>query len=209
MSENKLVSLMSYANLCLHEELVSRAARAGELEDRLRMNTLGAGHFARFAEHAGTLKTMKARFEPIAGPINEFGRLTDPKDDVEAMLRVCLVVGFMADLVKAVEQNLSNKDKDALNVSTQLWRSHDFASSKVVSSLDDEGAVDVLSLYGRRVISELTLTVQSLAAADQELSNILSGTKDDGLADIAGVSNLMDQLLEKARSRMRHLGLRA
>lgn len=209
MSENKLVNVVSYANLCLHEELVRLAAKSEDMADRLRLNTLGAGHFARFADNAGSLKSMKNRFEDISGTINEFCRLTAPKSDSEAMLRVCLVVGFIEELVKSVEPNLSEMEKKALKSSTQLWRSHDFASSKVVGHLKDEGVVDILSLYGRRVISELMLTVQTLAAADPALSNVLSGSDGDGLDDIAGVGELMDELLEKARARMRHLGLRA
>lgn len=204
MSESKLVCVFAYANLCLTEAFIGLARQTPQIADRLRLDTLGAGHFAIFAEQTESLHSVKGRFEELVEPFAQFLSVTAPANRTQSMLRLAISAGLLADLSQTMIPRLEAETAQRIAPGKAIWRSIDFASSQVVEDISGS-----LSLYGRRVISEAILLVQMLAARDVELSNVLSGTDDDGLADLAGVGTLMDGLLESAMRRMRHLGLNA
>ncbi len=204
MSESKLVCVFAYSNLCLSEAFVGLAKQTPQISDRLRLDTLGAGHFAMFAEQTESLRSIKGRFEELVEAFAQFISVTAPKNRSQSMLRLAICAGLIVDLSETLLPRLEPETAKRIAPGKAMWRSIDFVSSQVVDDISDS-----LSLYGRRVVSEAILLAQTLAARDVELSNILSGTNDDGLADLAAVGTLMDALLKSAMTRLRHLGLNA
>lgn len=203
-----LVSFLAYLNLLLFERLVTTATQTKDSDERIRLDTLAAGHFDLYCQQSQghTQATATSYLEPVT----EFAELTKPTGRLQQLIWLLAVAGVQGDLARALAQPAGQEASPEVKDSPQLWRTLDYASAGILAQLaPNPDQVGLASIYARRVSAELIVLFQTMAARDTSFSNALSGHADDGLADLTGASQTLERVLVALAARLRRLGVNA
>lgn len=204
---SQLAALLGLINITLFEDLAGLAAVSDEMAERIRLDTLAAGLFLRFTDQTSGLDDGVEILERFAAPLQTFLSMTAPADEIQQDIRLLLLAGVQSDLAEALTSRRNGLPK-ALETGPELWRVIDHASTRIMAALaEDPQAVQLSNLFARRAVAECVVLFQTIAARSTEFSNELSGSADDGLADLAGVSATLEAVVAATNARLQRLGL--
>lgn len=203
---SQLAALLGLINITLFEDLAGLAAVSDEMAERIRLDTLAAGLFLRFTDQTSGLDEGVEVLERFAAPLQTFLAMTAPADELQQDIRLLLLAGVQGDIAETLQGQQRRLPK-ALATGPELWRVVDHASSRILAGLgDDPQAVQLSNLYARRALAECVVLFQTIAARNTDFSNELSGSVDDGLADLTGVSSTLEAVVNASSARLQRLG---
>lgn len=209
-ARTQLLGLVACCSLSAFEQTASASARAPQVEQKLVLARLAAQRFS----HLGRLEQALAAqgvsvadaMQDFVAPVDAFTQHTQPRDWGQALVKLCVVGGLVADFAAAAGPNLKPAEREILLGSIddgELSQEPGQMLAQVLQS-DPEGT-GALALYGRRLLGEALSQVQRISASRPELTQALTGQHDG--RDLAAMGDLMAGLSLGHARRMEQLGL--
>ena len=209
----RLLGLAAYAELSAFEHLASGAVLAPDLADRI--GVLGAAavrmdHHRRLAaqlEDSGTDPVVvMGHHSPV---VDDYHARTTPRGWPEFLVKAWAVDGLASDFYAEVADLLPDPLGTVVRglAGPQLT---DFARERVTVLLHDEPALGGrLRLWARRVVGEAMTRTQRLAAEDEAIAGLVTGTLDTPETGLAELHALIARVLQRHNDRMATAGLLA
>lgn len=205
-ARHRLLGVTACAELGAFAHLAADASRAPDFAQRVSLLD-GAAH--RMDQHRALADRLRAdgvdpvgAMDPYRMLVDDFHSRTGPRDWPEALLKawVCdgLANDWYAEVADVADLPLAT-DSPRLAADGAQWL------TEVVRA--EPAATGRLALWARRLVSEATTGVQRLAADDQELASLVTGSGAAPGTAMAEVHALIARLLKRHNERLTAVGL--
>ena len=203
-----LLGVLAYGELTAFERLASDAQYAPTVRDKEALATMAVaefGHFVKLRDHlqAGAVDPTEA-MSPFIASLDRFHASTLPNDWLEGLIKAYVGDGLATDFYREVSAAVRDESTRQLVQEVLVDTGQaSFAVTRVRGAIDSDPAVaGRLALWGRRLVGEALIEAQRIAAERDALIELLVGN-----GDLAGVTRLLNRLMDNHSQRMQALGL--
>ena len=208
----ELLGLLGAGEYLAFERLVSEAALAPTLSQRVRIADIAEGELGHFHLLRDRLVEMGAdpdeAMSAFLGPLERYHRMTAPSDWLEGLVKAYVGDSISEDFYREVGAVLDEETAAlVLEVCSELGKTAVVIEEVRAAIAADPRVAGRLALWGRRLLGEMLSQAQSVAAEHDGLAALILSEQVSSQIDLFG-------LVEAARppptsQRMTALGLAA
>lgn len=207
----ELLALLGCGEYLAFERLVSEAALAPTLTQRVRMAHIAEGELAHFRILRDRLAEMgedpEAVMTVFLGPLERYHRTTAPSDWLEGLVKAYVGDSIASDFYRHIASSLDEQtERIVLEVCAELGQTGVVVEEVRAAIAADPRVAGRLALWGRRLLGEMLSQAQTVAAERDALSGLILG---DGQRPAIELDGLFEGLTAAHVARMGALGLAA
>lgn len=211
-AQSQLLGLVAYASLSAFEQTAAASAIAPQVEQKLVLGRLAAQRFTHLGRLEATLAAaggdVTRAMAPFVTPVDGFNHHTRPEDWAQALVKLCVVGGLVADFAAEVAPHLDEASRDILLGSIDDGELAAEPGRMLSGALAAEPeAAGRLAMYARRLLGEALSQAQRVCAAQPVLTEQLTGRAGQGGEDLAAIGDLMARLAGHHAARLAEIGL--
>lgn len=208
----ELLGLVAYGSLAAFERTAAASAAAPEVDDKLVLARIAAQRFSHLGRLEQELSVRGSSLAGAMGPfvpaVDAFTEHTEPHLWAEAVVKLCVVGGLVADFAEGVAEHLDQGLREVLLGSIDDGELAQQPGRMLADALAaDPDLRGRLALFGRRVLAEALSQAQRVAASHPALTALVTGADEGFGGDLAAISDLMARLAAAHTGRMERLGL--
>jgi len=207
----ELLGLLGAGEYLAFERLVSEAALAPTLSQRLRMADIAQGELGHF--HLLRERLIEMGADPDAAmseflePLERYHRMTAPSDWLEGLVKAYVGDSISEDFYREVGAVLDTETAAlVLEVCRELGKTAMVVEEVRAAIARDPRVAGRLALWGRRLLGEMLSQAQSVAAEHEGLAALILSEPVMSQIDLFG---LVERLTAAHVERMNALGLAA
>ena len=207
----ELLGLLGAGEYLAFERLVSEAALAPTLPQRVRVADIAQGELGHYRRIRERLVEMGA--DPDAAmavflePLERYHRMTAPSDWLEGLVKAYVGDSISTDFYREVGAVLDDQTAALVDeVCSELGKTAVVIEEVRAAIADDPRLAGRLALWGRRLLGEMLSQAQTVAAEHDGLAELILNESVVAQLDLAG---LLDRLTAAHVERMTALGLAA
>ncbi len=209
-----LLGVISYGVLSAFERLADDSKMAPSMRDKAELAAMATAEFNHFAMLRDRLTELGAdpyaSMQPFARALDEFHAHTAPKDWLESLVKAYVGDGLAADFYKEIAAYLDADTRELVLASLAHTGYSEFIVERVRAAIEaDPRLGGRLALWGRRLMGEALSQAQRVAAENDGLTALLTGTVDRPGMDLAAIGRMLARLTDTHTKRMATLGLQA
>lgn len=199
----ELFGLLACIRLAAFEERAGDAAHAGSYEDRVVLGGLAAGAFQQFERLRDRLVELGRdpgeAIAPYRGPLAEYHRRTRPADSAEALAKVYVADGVLADFYMDSAGRVDEAARELVRDSLADSGHAELLTARIRAAAEADSRLAArLGLWTRRLIGEVLSQVHAVVAARPVLAE---------LAGPEGVEAMFGQVIDRHAARMREIDI--
>lgn len=206
-----LLGLLGAGEYLAFERLVSEAALAPTLSQRLRIADIAVGELGhhrllrdRLAELGTNPDEVMARFLP---PLERYHAMTAPSDWLEGLVKAYVGDSIATDFYREIGAVLDPQTAAlVLEVCSELGQTRVVVEEVRAAIRADPRRSGRLALWGRRLVGEMLSQAQSVAAQHDALADLIMSDSVSSRIDLVG---MLERLTSAHVERMNALGLDA
>ncbi len=206
-----LVGLLGAAEYLAFERLVSEAALAPTLGQRLRIASIAVGELGhhqllreRLVELGEDPDAVMSRF---VAPLERYHAMTAPSDWLESLVKAYVGDSIATDFYREIGAVLDEATAEVvLEVCSELGKTGVVVGEVRAAIQADPRRAGRLALWGRRLLGEMLSQAQSVAAEHDALADLIMS---DSVTDRIDLVDLLERLTSAHVDRMAALGLDA
>lgn len=207
----ELLGLLGAGEYLAFERLVSEAALAPTLTQRVRIADIAVGelgHFHLLRERLVELGAdADAAMTLFLGPLESYHRMTAPSDWLEGLVKAYVGDSISEDFYREVGAVLDEQTAAlVLEVCSELGKTAVVIEEVRAAIARDPRLAGRLALWGRRLLGEMLSQAQSVAAEHEGLAALILSESVSSQIDLLG---LVEKLTTAHVERMHALGLTA
>jgi len=205
-----LLGVLAYGELTAFLRMAEDAvAHAPTLNDRAALAGVAANEHRHFRLLRDKLESLGIdpgeAMAPFVEAIDEWHRLTTPKDWPETLVKAYVGIGIAGDFYREAARRADSEIRELVEQVLAEDDRSEFVVERVRAALDaDPRLSGRLALYARRLVGEALAQAHHVAVARPQLAALLVAGEGE---DLAGISKLFAQLTEEHGKRMSALGL--
>lgn len=207
----ELLALLGCGEYLAFERLVSEAALAPTLAQRLKVARIAEGELAhhrmlreRLIELGADPDAAMAEF---LGPLERYHRQTAPSGWLEGLVKAYVGDSIASDFYREIASRLDEETEQiVLEVCAELGQTGVVVEEVRAAIAADPRVGGRLALWGRRLLGEMLSQAQTVAAERDALSYLILGDGERPPLELAG---LLEKLTAAHVARMTALGLAA
>jgi ferritin-like protein len=207
----EMLGLLGAAEYLGFERMVSEAALAPTLGQRLRVAEIAIGELAHHRLLAGRIAALGADpadvMERFVGPLERYHAMTAPSDWLESLVKAYVGDSIAIDFYREVG-SLLDPETSALvaEVCSELGQTRVVVEEVRAAIAADPRRSGRLALWGRRLVGEMLSQAQTVAAQHDGLAELIMSESVAARVDLVG---LLERLTSAHVERMEGLGLDA
>jgi hypothetical protein len=207
----ELLGLLGAGEYLAFERLVSEAALAPSLSQRVRIADIAQGELGHFHLLRERLIEMGAdpdeAMSAFLGPLESYHRMTAPSDWLEGLVKAYVGDSISEDFYREVGAVLDEETAAlVLEVCSELGKTAVVIEEVRAAIARDPRLAGRLALWGRRLLGEMLSQAQSVAAEHDGLAALILSEQVSSQIDLFG---LVERLTAAHVERMTALGLAA
>ncbi len=207
----ELLGLLGAGEYLAFERLVSEAALAPTLAQRLRIAEIAQGELvhhrllrARLIELGTDPDEVMSRFLP---PLERYHAMTQPSDWLEGLVKAYVGDSIANDFYREIGAVLDPQTAElVLEVCSELGQTQVVVEEVRAAIEADPRRAGRLALWGRRLLGEMLSQAQYVAAEHDALGDLVMSEEVASQLDLVG---LLERLTQAHVARMHALGLAA
>jgi tRNA-(MS[2]IO[6]A)-hydroxylase (MiaE)-like len=207
-----LLGLLAYAELVAFFRLADDAALEVSLTDKAALAEMAVAEFGHFQLLRNRIQELNSdpadAMRPFVIAIDEFHSRTAPSDWLEGLVKAYVGDGIAADFYRMVAELLDDHTR-ALVLEVLADTGHaGFAVARVREAIEaDPRLAGRLALWARRLVGEILVQAQRVAADREPLARLVAGETATHGGQLGTVGRMFAQLTDEHASRMATLGL--
>jgi hypothetical protein len=207
----ELLGLLGAGEYLAFERLVSEAALAPTLTQRVRIADIAVGELGHFHLLRERLVELGADADGamtlFLGPLESYHRMTAPSDWLEGLVKAYVGDSISEDFYREVGAVLDEETAAiVLEVCSELGKTAVVIEEVRAAIARDPRLAGRLALWGRRLLGEMLSQAQSVAATHDGLAALILSEQVSSQIDLFG---LVERLTSAHVERMTALGLAA
>ena len=207
----ELLGLLGAGEYLAFERMVSEAALAPTLAQRLRVASIAEGELGhhrllrnRLAELGEDPDEVMGRFLP---PLERYHEMTQPSDWLESLVKAYVGDSVATDFYREIGAVLDPETAAlVLEVCSELGQTGVVVEEVRAAIQADPRRAGRLALWGRRLLGEMLSQAQTVAAERDALADLVMSENVTSQIDLVG---LLERLTTAHVERMKALGLAA
>jgi hypothetical protein len=207
-----LLGLLAYAELVAFFRLADDAALEVSLTDKAALAEMAVAEFGHFQLLRNRIQELNSdpadAMRPFVTAIDEFHSRTAPSDWLEGLVKAYVGDGIAADFYRMVAELLDEHTR-VLVLEVLADTGHaGFAVARVREAIDaDPRLAGRLALWARRLVGEILVQAQRVAADREPLARLVAGETATHGGQLGTVGRMFARLTDAHASRMASLGL--
>jgi ferritin-like protein len=207
----ELLGLLGAGEYLAFERLVSEAALAPELSQRVRIAEIAVGELGHFHLLRDRLIEMgedpDEAMSAFLGPLESYHRMTAPSDWLEGLVKAYVGDSISEDFYREVGAVLDQETAAlVLEVCSELGKTAVVVEEVRAAIARDPRLAGRLALWGRRLLGEMLSQAQMVAAEHEGLAALILSEEVSSQIDLLG---MVERLTAAHVERMTALGLAA
>jgi hypothetical protein len=207
----ELLGLLGAGEYLAFERLVSEAALAPTLSQRVRIADIAVGELGHYHLLRDRLSEMgedpDEAMSAFLGPLESYHRMTAPSDWLEGLVKAYVGDSISTDFYREVGAVLDEETAAlVLEVCSELGRTAIVIEEVRAAIARDPRLAGRLALWGRRLLGEMLSQAQMVAAEHEGLAALILSEQVSSQIDLFGV---VERLTSAHVERMTALGLAA
>ncbi|MGB8021039.1 MAG: ferritin-like fold-containing protein [Candidatus Nanopelagicales bacterium] len=207
----ELLALLGCGEYLAFERLVSEAALAPMLAQRLRVAHIAEGELAHFRLLRSRIAELGVdpdlAMQRFLVPLERYHRMTAPSDWLEGLVKAYVGDSIATDFYREVAAALDeDTERLVLEVCAEMGKTGVVVEEVRAAIADDPRVSGRLALWGRRLVGEMLSQAQFIAFEQDALTALILG---DGTRPAVELTGLMERLTSAHVARMTALGLAA
>jgi hypothetical protein len=207
----ELLGLLGAGEYLAFERLVSEAALAPTLSQRVRIADIAVGELGHYHLLRDRLSEMgedpDEAMSAFLGPLESYHRMTAPSDWLEGLVKAYVGDSISTDFYREVGAVLDEETAAlVLEVCSELGRTAIVIEEVRAAIARDPRLAGRLALWGRRLLGEMLSQAQMVAAEHEGLAALILSEQVSSQIDLFGV---VERLTAAHVERMTALGLSA
>ncbi len=207
----ELLGLLGAGEYLAFERLVSEAALAPSLSQRVRIADIAVGELGHFHLLRDRLLELGAdpdeAMSAFLEPLERYHRMTAPSDWLEGLVKAYVGDSISEDFYREVGAVLDSETAAlVLEVCSELGKTTVVIEEVRAAIARDPRLAGRLALWGRRLLGEMLSQAQSVAAQHDGLAGLILSESVSSQIDLLG---LVERLTTAHVERMTALGLAA
>lgn len=207
----ELLGLLGAGEYLAFERLVSEAALAPTLSQRVRIADIAVGelgHYHLLRDRLGEMgEDPDEAMSAFLGPLESYHRMTAPSDWLEGLVKAYVGDSISTDFYREVGAVLDEETAAlVLEVCSELGKTAIVIEEVRAAIARDPRLAGRLALWGRRLLGEMLSQAQMVAAEHEGLAALILSEQVSSQIDLFGV---VERLTTAHVERMTALGLAA